>query len=72
MNFKPYAARIAKGRLVSAEGGPVEGPNLLLVRHAHSVSNARGDWGKKEKNMMMKMALRRKKATTQYSQKGHA
>jgi hypothetical protein len=54
MNFKPYAARVAKGRLVSAEGGPVEGPNLLLVRHAHSVSNARGDWGKKEKEQKEK------------------
>ena len=49
MNFKPYAARVARGRLVSAEGGPVEGPNVLLVRHAHSVSNARGDWKTKQK-----------------------
>ena len=32
-----------------AEGGPVEGPNVLLVRHAHSVSNARGDWKTKQK-----------------------
>ena len=52
INFKPYKARVANGRLVSAEDDTEdtedakEGPRLLLVRHAQSVSNARGDWKK--------------------------
>ena len=57
INFKPYKARVANGRFVSAEDDTEdtedaedaeEGPRLLLVRHAQSVSNARGDWKKQQ------------------------